>query len=109
MFADALTASVAGVADSATPMDIPLRAAGCVTSCRRAGARCWGPPAYPGRAEGRVGKTRVKNKKNQPSGFFGFLGFFLNIFSQKKEFLGFFSFKNTFRRIQTVKNYNHSY
>jgi hypothetical protein len=42
--------------------------------------------------------------------FFVFLGFlgFLNIFAQKREFLGFFSFKNTFRCIQTL-NYNHSY
>jgi hypothetical protein len=30
------------------------------------------------------------------------------IFAQKREFLGFFSFKNTFRCIQTL-NYNHSY
>ncbi len=40
--------------------------------------------------------------------FFWFFGFFY-IFAQKKEeFLGFFSFKNTFRCIQTL-NYNHSY
>jgi hypothetical protein len=43
-------------------------------------------------------KTLVFNKKNQPSGFFGFFWvfgffwFFLNIFAQKKEFLGFFQF-----------------
>ncbi len=41
------------------------------------------------------------------SGFLGFLGFF-HIFAQKREFLGFFSFKNTFRCIQTL-NCNHSY
>ncbi len=33
---------------------------------------------------------------------------FLYIFAQKREFLGFFSFKNTFRCIQTL-NYNYSY
>jgi hypothetical protein len=49
-------------------------------------------------------------------GFLGFLGGFLGclgfllffIFAQKREFLGFFSFKNTFKCIQTL-NYNHSY
>jgi hypothetical protein len=35
-------------------------------------------------------KPGLKTKKNSPVGF---LGFFKNIFSQKKEFLGFFSFK----------------
>jgi hypothetical protein len=38
-------------------------------------------------------------KKNQPSGFFlGFFGFsgFLNIFAEKKEFLGFFQFQEYF-------------
>ncbi len=38
-------------------------------------------------------------EKNQ--GFLGFLGFFWVFFTQKREFLGFFSFKNTFRCIQT--------
>ncbi len=57
MFADTLTASVAGVADSATPLDLPLRAAGGAPSCWRPGAHRRGPPAYPGRAEGRVGKN----------------------------------------------------
>jgi hypothetical protein len=57
-------------------------------------------------------KTRVL-KKNQPSVFLVFLGFwiffcFFYIFAQKIEFLRFFSFKNTFRCIQTL-NYNHSY
>jgi uncharacterized membrane protein YdjX (TVP38/TMEM64 family) len=53
---------------------------------------------------------------NQPIGFFGFFilflffifCFFLYIFAQKREFLGFFSFKNTLRCIQTL-NFNHSY
>jgi hypothetical protein len=50
-------------------------------------------------------KTRVFLIKTQPSGFFGFLG----VFAQNRGFLGFFfSFKNTFRCIQTL-NYNHSY
>jgi hypothetical protein len=46
--------------------------------------------------------------------FLGFIGFFLvffwffYIFAQKRDFLGFFSVKNTFRCIQTL-NYNHSY
>ncbi len=47
-------------------------------------------------------------KKNSPVGFFGFFfcfffgffGFFIYIFAQKREFLGFFSFKNTFMCIQ---------
>jgi hypothetical protein len=39
-------------------------------------------------------------------GDFGFFWFFY-IFAQKREFLGFFGFKNTFRCIQTLK-YNHS-
>jgi hypothetical protein len=33
-------------------------------------------------------------------GFFGFVGVF---FTQNREFLGFFSFKNTLRCIQTLK------
>jgi hypothetical protein len=45
-------------------------------------------------------KTRVK-KKTSPVVFF-------YIFAQKREFLGFSSFKNTFRCIQTL-NSNHSY
>jgi hypothetical protein len=45
-------------------------------------------------------------KKTSPVGFFRILGFFgffwrffwvFNVFFQKREFLGFFSFKNTFR------------
>ena len=37
-------------------------------------------------------------KRPSPVGFFkGFLGVFLNTFSQKREFLVFFSFKKTFR------------
>ncbi len=44
--------------------------------------------------------------KTQPSGFFGFLFFsvfgFFYIFAQKREFLGFFCFKNIFRCIQTL-------
>jgi hypothetical protein len=57
-------------------------------------------------------KTRFK-KKTSSVFFFRFLGFFrvfgfFFIFAQKREFLGFFSFKNTFRCIQTL-NYNHSY
>ncbi len=42
--------------------------------------------------------------------FLGFFGVFLVLFyiAQNREFLGFFSFKNTFRCIQTL-NYNHSY
>jgi hypothetical protein len=72
-------------------------------------------PYAAGRKAG-LEKTRVKKKK-QPSGFFwvfwlflGFLGLFgfFYIFAQKREFLGFFSVKNTFRCIQTL-NYNHSY
>jgi hypothetical protein len=51
-------------------------------------------------------KRRFKKKTAQWVfwGFFGvFLGFFgFFIFSQKREFLGFFSFKNTFRCIQTL-------
>jgi hypothetical protein len=39
--------------------------------------------------------------------FFVFFVFFY-IFAQKREFLGFFSFKNTFRCMQTL-NYNHAY
>ncbi len=66
-------------------------------------------------ARGRVGKNPGFFKKNQPSRFFVFLGFFgfflvflvFYIFAQKRGFLGFFSFKNTFRCIQTL-NYNHS-
>ncbi len=58
-------------------------------------------------------KTRVK-KKTSPVGFLvfwffgGFLGFFvfIYIFAQKREFLGFYSFKNPFRCIQTL-DYNH--
>ncbi len=48
-------------------------------------------------------KSRVKKKqkKKQPTGFF-------YIFVKKREFLGFFSFKNTFRCTQTL-NYNYSY
>jgi hypothetical protein len=44
-------------------------------------------------------------------GFFGFFFSFLvfvYIFAQMRKFLGFFSFKNTFRCIQTL-NFNHSY
>jgi hypothetical protein len=56
-----------------------------------------------------------KNKKKQAQwiflGFLVFWGFFwvfFHIFAQKREFLGFSSFKNTFTCIQTL-NYNHSY
>ncbi len=56
----------------------------------------------------RVGKNPVfLYIKNQPSGFFVFFCFFY-IFAQKREFLGFFSLKNTFRCIKTL-NYNQSY
>ncbi len=79
------------------------------------------PPPHPG-LPGRVGKNPVFFF-TQPSGFWffvvylGFLGFFWAfldyfrfsfIFAQKREFLGFFSLKNTLRCIQTL-NYNHSY
>jgi hypothetical protein len=52
-------------------------------------------------------------KKNQPSGFFWVFLFFCFLFfcfffTQKREFLGFFSFKKTFRCTQTF-NYKHSY
>jgi hypothetical protein len=66
-------------------------------------------------------KTRVFLKKNQPSGFFGFLWVFLGFFGffgffwvflgfcpDEGVFRVFFSFTNTFRCIQTL-NYNHSY
>jgi hypothetical protein len=61
--------------------------------------------------QGRVGKNPGL-KKNTPTQWFfwfflGFFGFFY-IFAQKREFLGFFSFKNTLRCIQTL-NYNHTY
>jgi hypothetical protein len=61
---------------------------------------------------GRVGKNPGL-KKNSPVGFLGFLGFFglfgfLYIYPEERVFYGFFSFKNTFRCIQTL-NYNHSY
>ncbi len=77
MFADTLTSSVAGVADSATPLDLPLRAAGgAPSSCRRPGARrSWGPPAYPGRAKGRVGKNPGFKKKPAQCVFWVFWGF----------------------------------
>ncbi len=53
-------------------------------------------------------KTRVKKKKKPAQWFFlGFLGF-LGFFAQKRVFRVSFSFKNTFRCIQTL-NYNHSY
>jgi hypothetical protein len=51
------------------------------------------------------------NKKTSPVGFLVFLVFFsfflfffgfFYIFAQKREFLGFFSFKNTFRCIETL-------
>jgi hypothetical protein len=68
-------------------------------------------------ALGRVWKKTLGfKKKTSPVGFLLFLGFFgffvffwfFNIFAHKREFLGFFSFKNTFRCSQTF-NYNHSY
>ncbi len=53
-------------------------------------------------------KTRVfVYKKTSLVGYFGlfwfFCGFFGDFFTQKREFLGFFSFKNTFRCIQISK------
>ncbi len=64
-------------------------------------------------------KTRVFKKKPAQWAFFGgfgffgifvffvffvvFFGFFEFFFTQKREFLGFFSFKKTFRCIQTLK------
>ncbi len=53
-------------------------------------------------------------KKPSPVGFFGFFwvfwvfGFFGVFLPRREGFRGFFSFKNTFRCIQTL-NYNHSY
>jgi hypothetical protein len=57
-------------------------------------------------------------KKNQPSGFLGFFGFYWVFFlggggfgffcPDERVFRVFFSFTNTFRCIQTL-NYNHSY
>ena len=87
MFADTLTASVAGVADSATPLDLPLRAAGgAPSSCWRPGARSWGPTAYPGRAEGRVGKNPGKKKKTAQWFFLLFWGFlFFFIYLPRRE------------------------
>jgi hypothetical protein len=35
-------------------------------------------------------------EKTQPSGFLGFFGFFIYIFAQKREFLGFFQFQEHF-------------
>jgi hypothetical protein len=50
--------------------------------------------AVPG---GRVGKTRVFFTKNEPNEFFVFfLWFFIFIFAQKREFLGFFQFQEYF-------------
>jgi hypothetical protein len=87
------------------------------------GAEHHGAPEHGHAAQGRLGKNPFFFKKTRFSGFFyfifflffwvflgfffGFFGFFY-IFAQKGEFLGFFSFKNTFRCIQTL-NYNHSY
>ncbi len=56
-------------------------------------------------------KTRVFLKKIQPTSFFlggrGFWAFFYIYLPRRESFKGFFSFKNTFRCIQTF-NYNHS-
>jgi hypothetical protein len=78
-------------------------------------------PYAAGRKAG-LEKTRVFLKRKPAQWFFcfflvflgfffwggGFFVIFLYIFAQKREFLGFFSVKNTFRCIQTF-NYNHSY
>jgi hypothetical protein len=55
--------------------------------------------------KGMVGKNPVK-KKTSPVGFVEvFFCFFLYIFAQKREFLGFFQFQEYFQTL----NYNHSY
>ncbi len=84
---------------------------------------CLRPAGAVWRLPGKVGKNPGFKKKPAQwicfvfcLGFLRFFGFFVffcffwffYIFAQKREFLGFFSFKNTFRCIQTL-NYNHSY
>jgi hypothetical protein len=67
------------------------------------------PRLLPG-GHGPVQPRQAGLEKTQPSGFFWvfFFLFFLGCFIQKREFLDFFSFKNTFRCFQTL-NYNHSH